>query len=722
MPNSAIRRATFVAAAAIFVLGAVPALHAQAVAPDTSTRRAKPDSTRRATTLQPVRVIEGAGARTSGYAAPVSTSATKTPTLLIDIPQSVTVISHDLMADASMQGMADVVRYVPGVVMTQGEGNRDQPVIRGNNTSADLFIDGMRDDIQFFRDLYNIERVEAVTGPSAMIFGRGNGGGVLNRISKQPTRSPSRAVTLQTGSFDNKRAMVDVDQPLSDAVAVRVNGMYENSGNHRDDVRLRRYGFNPVLAYSTRGANPTTITARYERFNDHRTADRGVPSFNGAPFDAEPSTFFGNPEVSYANATVDAGDLIVTRAAASGLRIQNHSRWAAYDKIYQNAYPGSAVNAAGTTVNLSAYNNAARRHNLFNQTDVTYTAQSGPVRHTLLAGVELGRQVTDNFRNTGYFNDTARTFAVPVSDPTVDVPVTFRQSATDADNHNVVIANSIYVQDQIAFSPRFQAVAGLRAQSFDLTYHNNRGDTTYARRDQLLSPRAGLLYKPVDRLSLYTSYSISHLPSSGDQFSSLNPVTESMKPERFTNVEAGAKWQARDGLVVSAAVYRLDRTNTRAPDPLDPTVFVQTGESRSTGVEVSAFGNITSRWQLAGAYTNQIAKIVSRTTAAAAGATPAIVPHTVASLWNKVEVTRRVGLGGGATRQSDMYAAVDNTVRLRGYTRFDGAVFVSLAPGVRAQLNVENLLNRQYFATANNNNNISPGAPRSLRVSLVSRF
>jgi catecholate siderophore receptor len=464
-----------------------------------------------------------------------------------------------------------------------------------------------------------------------------------------------------------------------------------------------------------------TITAGYEHFNDHRTADRGVPSFDAHPFDAV-STFFGDPRINVVNATVDAGDLTIAYIGAPGLTIRNHSRWAAYDKFYQNVFPGGAVDSTGTQVNLSAYNNAARRHNLFNQTDVTYVAQTAGIQHTLLAGVELGRQVTNNFKNTGYFNNSSTSLTVPVDAPSVDVPVTFRQSATDADNHNVVIANSLYAQDQVALTPTLQLVAGVRGQLFDQTYHNNRGDTTYRRTDRLIAPRAGLVFKPVDDLALYANYGISYLPSSGDQFSSLTSITQAMEPEKFTSLEAGAKWQPTDRLSLTAATYRLARTNTRAADPTDPTRFVQTGESRSTGVELSAFGTVTNRWQIAGQYTNQVARIVSRTTAAAPGATPAIVPHTVASVWNRFDVTRHLGVGLGVVRQSDMYAAVDNRVTLGGFTRADAAAFLTLHTRTRVQVNVENIFDAKYFVTADNDNNITPGSPRALRVSLVTSF
>ena len=694
--------------------------HAQAAGRDTAST--KGDTTKKnATVLDPVHVVDHAE-RSRSYLTTNGTSATKTATPLLDVPQSVTIINRNLIVDLSMQGLADVVRYVPGIVMAQGEGHRDQPTIRGYSTSADLYVNAMRDDIQFVRDLYNVERVDFVSGASAMIYGRGNGGGVINRITKRPAWTPVRELSLQGGSFDNKRATLDFGQGLTNHVAARVNGLYENSGSYRDDFRFKRYGFNPALAYSTLGETPLTMTLTYERFNDHRTTDRGVPSFNGQPFDADVSTFFGDPRLSYAQATVDAGDLTVARGAPTGLTIRNHTRWAAYDKIYQNVYPGSAVNAAGTQVNLAAYNNSAKRHNLFNQTDATFDALTGNVSHMFLMGAEVGRQATNNLRNTGYFNNTETSLPVPVAAPNIDVPVTFRQSAADANNRGVVTTTSLYAQDQVQLTTHVQLVAGMRAQRFDINYHNNRGDTTYTRVDDLLSPRAGVVVKPYDRFTLYASYGVSYLPSSGDQFSSLTSVTKALEPEKFTNVEIGTKWLAMKRFTLTAAMYRLDRTNTRAPDPVDPTSVVQTGKARTSGLEVAAFGDATSRWQIAGTYTNQTAKILSRTANAAPGATPAIVPHTTVSLWNKLCVTSRIGVGIGATSQSDMYAAVDNAVTLRGYSRFDAAAYYTLTSLVRAQVNVDNVFDGRFFVTADNNNNITPGSPRSVRVALVAGF
>ena len=239
-------------------------------------------------------------AETAGYQPLTVNSATKTPTMLRDVPQSITVVTQALVKDQMMLSIGDVVRYVPGITAIQGENNRDQLVIRGNSTSADFFVNGVRDDVQYYRDLYNLERVEALKGPNAMMFGRGGGGGVINRVTKEAGFTPLREFELIGGTFGNKRFTGDFDQPLNDKVAFRLNGMYENSDSFRDFVNLERYGIAPALTIAATKA--TRISLDYEHFHDGRVADRGIPSFNGRPADTDISTFFGNPDDSHVKA------------------------------------------------------------------------------------------------------------------------------------------------------------------------------------------------------------------------------------------------------------------------------------------------------------------------------------------------------------------------------------------------------------------------------------
>lgn len=702
-------------ASAAYLVAASPLVAQQSRSTDSAAVTPDTDAVknRRPRELERVRVVDRA-ARRSGYSATMSRTLTRTDTPLRDTPQSATVLTKALIADQAMQSMADVVRYVPGMTMGLGEGHRDQPTIRGNSSTADFFVNGVRDDAQYLRDLYNVERVEAIRGANAMVFGRGGGGGVINRVSKQAGFAPLAQLTVEGGSFDHARETADVNLPFGRTAAVRVNGMLERSASFRDYYHLRREGVNPTATILAGG---TVVRLGYEWFNDERTVDRGVPSFDGAPAPTSRDAFFGDPNENRARARVDAADVTLEHAFGP-VSLRYTTRGVRYDKFYQNVYPGG-VTDDGASVQLRAYNHATKRANLFNQADLTGTLVTGALTHTLLVGGELSRQSTDDYRETGYFNDgTSTSLITPLDAPVTATGVSFRQSATDADNHTRLDIGAGYVQDQIALGAHWQAIAGVRIDNFDLRFHNNRTGDDLSRVDRLVSPRGGLIYKPLEQASLYASYSVSHLPGSGDQFASLTPTTETLQPERFVNHELGAKWDVTPSLALTAAVYRLDRSNSQAPDPSDPSRVVQTGAQRTTGFELGASGDITARWQVAGGWASQRARIVSTTRSGDAGATVPQVPQNTLSLWNKVQLTPTLGIGLGAVHQSRVYAALDNAVTLPPFTRYDAGLYVSLPAHSRLQVNMENLLGTTYYASAHGNNNIMPGAPRTLRVSV----
>jgi catecholate siderophore receptor len=663
--------------------------------------------------------VDVLGAR-DRYQAQATATATRTDTPLRDVPQAVTVITEALIRDQGMQGMADLVRYVPGAALAQGEGNRDTPVLRGNSSTADFFVDGVRDDVQYVRDLYNAERVEVLKGPNAMIFGRGGGGGVINRVTRQADWSGARTAVLELGAYDHRRVTADLDRPLSQTVAGRLDALYERSESYRDHVNLERWGLNPTLTW--RPGPSLSVRLGYEHFEDDRTADRGVPSLAGRPAPAPVGAFFGDPDQSYVTARVDVLNATVEYRPSERLTLRNRTLFGAYDKFYQNVFASGAVTAAAT-VPLQAYNNATERQNLFNQTDLIFKIETGTLKHTLLAGAEFGRQRTDNLRKTGFFNGAAQTFTAPFAAPTLrGVPIVFRPSGADANNHVKATVAAAYVQDQVEIGPHLQLVAGLRFDVFDLELRDNRTGETLSRRDELVSPRLGVVVKPIEPVSLYASYSVSYLPGAGDQFSSLTATTQTLEPEEFKNYEVGAKWDVTPNLSLTAAAYRLDRTNTTARDPNNPAVTIQTGAQRSRGFELGVSGRLTERWEVAGGYAWQDAEITSATTAAVAGKAVALTPRHSLSLWNKVELTPAWAVGLGVIGQGRSYAAVDNAVTLPGYTRVDAALFWTVNDRLRAQLNVENLFDRRYAATAQGNNNILPGSPRAARISLTAAF
>ena len=294
-----------------------------------------------------------------------------------------------------------------------------------------------------------------------------------------------------------------------------------------------------------------------EYFHDERIADRGVSSYLGRPLDVDPSTFFGDPAQSPTDTTVKMANALVEHRFSETMVLRNRTRYGDYDKFYQNVFPGAvnttttAGNPPGTVVSISAYNNAMNRQNLFNQTDLNFTVSTGAVQHKLLTGVELGRQETDNFRNTGFFDTVApgRTSVdVPISNPRTTLPLSWRQNATDADNEGTAKIAALYVQDEIVLSPQFQVLAGLRYDNFQVDFRNNRTATNFSSKDDLFSPRLALVYKPIEPLSLYASYSLTYQPRAGDQLSSLSATNESLDPEEFKNFEIGAKWDALSNL------------------------------------------------------------------------------------------------------------------------------------------------------------------------------
>lgn len=645
-------------------------------------------------------------------------SATKTYSLLRDVPQAITVIKQEQIRDQSMSSIADVVRYVPGVSAHQGENNRDDVIIRGNRSSADFFLDGVRDDVQYYRDLYNLESVETIKGPNAMIFGRGGGGGVINRVTKEAGFTPFTEVTVSRGSYFGRRAAVDAGQTLGKRAAIRVNGVYDGSGSFRRNVRFDRVGINPTITFNP--GPKTHLTVAYEYLKDRRTADRGITSFRGRPADVSISTYYGDPENSRVSSDVNRLSGSVEQLIGTVI-FRNRIHYGDYRRFYQNYVPG-AVNAEKTLVSLTAYNNATNRKNFFNQTDLTYTLKTGQLRHTLVGGTEFGRQFTDNFRQTGYFNNVSASTMVPYADPITRLPITFRQSATDADNRLQLGLAAVFIQDQIEVSRYVQAIVGVRFDHFDLKYLNERTGERLGREDRLISPRLGLVIKPFTALSIYGSYSVSYLPGSGDQFSSLTVITQQVKPEKFQNYEAGLKWDIRRGLFFTAAAYRLDRTNTRATDPMDPTRIIQTGSQRTNGYEIGLTGSLSRRWTVSGGYAWQNARITSATTSAAAGKQVAQVPHNMFSLWNKYQLTRRLGAGLGLVYRSELFAAVDNTVVLPGYAKADLALYYNFSERWRLQANLENLTNVRHYVNADGNNNISPGSPRALKIGLIARF
>ena len=496
-----------------------------------------------------------------GYKTGTSRSSTRTETPLLDTPQAISVVTQDQIRDQNITSVAEAIRYVPGFNIQQGEGNRDQLTIRGNSTSADFFIDGARDDVQYYRDFYNIDRIEFLKGPNAMAFGRGGSGGLVNRISKTADDTQRRRLIASGGSFNNRRFEADLGDKVNNKLSVRLNTMYEKSGTFRKYGDLERYGFNPTATLKLDKA--TDIKFGYEHFSDQRFNDRGIPSSNGLAYKINPSnSFFGNPDENKAEAQIDSGYATITHQFNSNLQLKNYTRYTQNSKFYQNVYAASSITSAGS-LTLAAYNDEQERNNFTNQTDLTQKFETGSIHHTALIGSEIARQDSKVLRQSGFFNNTSSTQTVSISNPISYTPITYRTSGSDNYNSSKIRVYAAYLQDQVDINKYLQLTGGVRYDNFAIDLLNKRTNQTSQRTDHLISPRAGIVLKPQESVSIYTSYSVSYLPSAGDQFNSLAASSASLKPEELKNYEIGSKWDVNPRLNLSAAIYQLDRTNTR---------------------------------------------------------------------------------------------------------------------------------------------------------------
>lgn len=650
------------------------------------------------------------GAR-DGYVVDDGSTGTKTPTPVIDVPQTVTFLTDDQLQDQSITQLNEALRFVPGVSLETGEGHRDEIFIRGQETTADFYLDGLRDDAQYYRSLYNTERVEVLKGANALIFGRGGGGGVINRVTKQARINGFEAEF--DGSVDTFGAFAlagDVNATIAPNAAIRINGAYEEFNNHRDFYDGRFIGFAPTLTVDLGPA--TRLIASYSYDDNSQLVDRGVPSDNGGPLRGFDKTLFGDPGFNDTEVKVHIARTRLEHDFSSSLSVNATIQYADYDKAYQNVVPGGLRND-GADVAFSGYRDAQARQNWIGQANLVWQPVTGSVEHTILAGIEASSQDSVNTRANIAFADgnggTTSSIELPLADmfafPAITLPVVGRNRESE------LSVLSAYVQDQISFGEHFELIAGLRWDRFDLETRDVITNTPGDRVDEKLSPRFGLIVKPQEAVSLYASYAESFLPQAGDQFFILSPGNSAFEPEKFTNYEIGAKWAPNPQLLVTAAVFRLERTNTRAADPNNTGLTVLTGESRTEGVELSVIGEITPQWRANLGYTYMDGEIRTDSVFADAGTRLQQLPRHQITAWTRYDASDRLGFGLGVVHRSEQFTSFSNAVTLPSFTRVDAAIYFEASDAVSLQLNVENLLDEDYFPSAHGDNNIQPGVP-----------
>ena len=643
----------------------------------------------------------------TGYRIPVATTATRTPTPLRDVPQSIQAVGRDLMEAQAALSMQDVLRNVSGVSLHLGEGRRDQVYIRGFDAMRDSYVDGVRDDATYYRDLSNVEQVEVIKGPASVLYGRGSSGGLINRVTKKPNPEvPLGEVGVVVGSYGTKRTTADLGFPvLGGKLAFRLNGAYEDSGSHRHYYALDRYTLSPSAVWNI-GEN-TQLLGQFDHLNDDRVPDRGIPSIHGFPAPVGVGASYGYPQDDFINNQVTAQALTLDHRFTTAWNVRNVFRHSKYRTAYSNTFPsGIRMSGDDYLVTRGQYNSNGYQENYFNQTETVASFTWLGMRHTLLTGFEFGSQGSRTDRFTGSAG------SVPLVNPLLTRP-----------NYNPVLGRSnffdgtvygVYAQDQITLSRRWKALAGIRhdryRQSLDdfLPAGNNLG-----RVDNNWSPRAGLVYQPNSWASLYASYSRSFQPS-GEGLSLATNNTD-LKPETTENYEIGSKNDLLGGrLSATVAAFQLSRSNIKTTDPIDPNRLVLVGKQRTAGVELSLAGTLARRWSVYGGYAWLSTRILRSNSVSSGvplqGNRAGHIPLNSANLWSTYAFDNGFGIGGGFTYNADRFTSNDNLVVLPSYYRFDATVFYRRRHYDLA-LNLRNVFNTRYYETAHGNFMIYPGAP-----------
>lgn len=658
-------------------------------------------------------------------------NALKTPTPIIDVPQSLSILTSEQITQQGFTSIGDIINYTPGVNTSQGEGHRDAIVFRGVRSTADFFIDGMRDDVQYYRSLYNLEQVEILRGPNALLFGRGGTGGILNRVTKKGIIGEDfTGYQVAVDTFGEYSAQIDTNITINEDAAFRLNGFYENLNNDRDFYDGDRYAINPALKYVI--SPDTTLDLSYE-YNDHeRFIDRGIPTgSDGQPVEDFKDIVFGDPELNnnYLEAHILRSNL--QHSFSDTLKGNFSAFYGDYDKVYENFY-ASSYDQENTPdeVTLDGYIDTTERQNFILSGNLIGEFITGEIDHTVILGAEYINTSSDQDRYNAYWDTTMDDNEIFSIARPLDLSGGIGVNASGLTTTNDYTADinddtrvtvdvfSAYIQDEIELSEQWDLILGARFDSFDIEVFNVVADETRDRKDEEISPRLGLVFKPQEKISLYTSYSESFLPRSGEQFANINGDNNALAPNTFTNLEAGVKWDLEQGLSLTLSVFEIQQSSPQTSDGDPSTLDVI--DSEITGFEAQLLGNVTDSWTISAGYSYLDGEQVDRT--GPTGLRPRELPEHMFSIWNTYQVTDRFGLGLGVTYQGESYINNSNSAILPSYTRIDAAAYYTVSENLRIQLNVENLTDELYFPNAHSTHQATVGAPINARLALIGRF
>ncbi len=711
-----------IAAAVLAVLSA-PAAHAQGTAP--AEQR-----------LPEVRVT--APQTGPGYQPEVTSIGGKGGAqLLRDIPHSVVIINREVMDAQGATGLQEALRYIPGITLGAAEGGSigNNINLRGFSARTDVYLDGARDRGQYYRDTFFLDSVEVLKGPSSMLFGRGSTGGVVNQVSKLPTLASRSEVTGTIDSNGSLRATADVNHRLSDTSAYRVALMTQDTQTTRDVMENRDYGIAPSLRLGI--GTPTEFTLSGLFLHNRDMPDYGLPPVNGRPAEVSEKTFYGLTDDRTIQDVASLNAQLRHRIAP-GLTLRNQTRYTRTSTDARASGPNSLGTLAGAVytvlptrltgnitvvpasqlfAQLGSHDRQITDEGLYNQTDLSVEFATGSLRHTLVAGLELGR---DTYRNQA----TARTGlpVVSLNDPVIGS--TPAGSTTTFGNLAQASATTIapYVNDSVELDKHWKFVGGLRFDRYAARIANSTSAPASANQTiRFASVRTGLIYQPTDTLSYYASYGTSFDPSL--ETLTVTNGTQALPPVRNRSHEAGVKWDALNGkLSLTGAVFRIEQTNARSQ--ISPGVYELTGNVRVSGVELGAVGNLTSRWRVLAGYASLNAKIVQASALdGTQGNIPANTPRHSASLWTSYDIARHWELGGGITHLSSRFTSNTNVVSVPGYTRVD-AMLAYHQPKYDLRLNLLNLTNKLYYDTLipSDGGRAVPGIGRTAMLTLAWRF
>lgn len=652
----------------------------------------------------------------SPYLVPVTSSATLTETPLVDIPRSISVIPESVLRDQNAQSLADAIRNAPSISVNMGEGMRDEFLIRGVKTKSDFYANGLRDDTEYMRDLYNVAHVDVLLGPAALVFGRGGAGGVVNLVAKMPESRQIGEASLEAGSWQHWRGTADLGNVIGDSAAYRVLVMGEDSGGFRDHYFLHRYAVNPQFGFQF-GAD-THLDLGVSYLSDRRIVDRGITSQNGRPVDVPRDTFFGAPDQNMSVGDVGAFTANLSHDFGSDLKLVSAFRVSDTDRDYVNTYAGGAVDANGE-FKMKGYAHSHHRRSYINRTDLIADIDSGTVKQTLVFGAEYSSQRDHDFQTLPSEGSKNLPGRFPIANPEI-APILFPY--LDRDNRVVGNELALYAQDQIAWSEHWKAVVGARWDRFtvDADYLNPAVTPNHTyNADSTWSPRAGLIFNPVPNDSIYASVTKTYTPQGANiALSRKSPDGANLDPESAINFEIGNKLELMNGqLLITAALFQLELDDVVAEAADGSGELVNTGEQRNRGFSVSADGALNERWSIIANYTHLNAEITKATEEADAGARVGLVPRNQFSVWTRFAISPHWGLAAGIHGESEKYTSYSNNVTLPQYMVGDLMGWYQ-TDNFRAQVNLNNVSDKHYFPTASSDYEIMPGEPRNVMLTL----